>query len=248
VLVFRDVTQRRQAEEAEAFRRANERMELAVRGSNVGVWETETPDGDPRRGRGHHVNVWEQLRYPGPPGGGGDGLAVADPDDRPRVEEAVRRYLTGESTEFETEVRFRHRDGSDRTMLARGAAVRDAAGKPTRWVGVFIDVTRLKRAEEAVRAREAQFRALVQNSSDIISLFDAGGTIVYQSPSIERLLGHRPKERIGRNVFDDPLVHPNDLEAKRAFFATAQGRPGAAVTAEFRLRHADGSWHDIEAI
>src|SRR5262249_2033845 len=48
VLVFRDVTQRRQAEEAEAFRRTNERMELALRGSNVGVWEIETPDGDPR--------------------------------------------------------------------------------------------------------------------------------------------------------------------------------------------------------
>src|SRR4029077_9055510 len=39
VLVFRDVTQRRRAEEAEAFRRADERIELALRGSNVGMWE-----------------------------------------------------------------------------------------------------------------------------------------------------------------------------------------------------------------
>src|SRR5215467_183779 len=43
VLVFRDVTGRRQAEEAEVLRRANERLELAVRGSNVGVWDIETP-------------------------------------------------------------------------------------------------------------------------------------------------------------------------------------------------------------
>ena len=57
VLVFRNVTQRRLAEEAEAFRRANERMERAVRGSNVGVWEVEMPDGDFRRGRSHDVNV-----------------------------------------------------------------------------------------------------------------------------------------------------------------------------------------------
>jgi PAS domain S-box-containing protein len=46
VLVFRDVTQRLQAEEAEAFRRVNERMELALRGSNGHVWDVELPDGD----------------------------------------------------------------------------------------------------------------------------------------------------------------------------------------------------------
>jgi PAS domain S-box-containing protein len=53
VLVFRDVTQRRRAEEAEAFRRAHERMELAVRGSNVGVWDIDMPDGDFLHGRQH---------------------------------------------------------------------------------------------------------------------------------------------------------------------------------------------------
>src|SRR5262249_26609142 len=95
---------------------------------------------------------------------------------------------------------------------------------------------------------EERFRFLVQNSWDIISLFDAGGTILYQAPSIERLLGHRPQDRIGRNVFREPIVHPDAMAAKRAFFDAIRGRPGAPVTAEFRLRHADGSWRDIEAI
>src|SRR4029077_5875861 len=87
-----------------------------------------------------------------------------------------------------------------------------------------------------------------QNSSDIISLFDAEGTILYQSPSIERLLGYRPEDRMGRNVFSDPILHPDDRDAKRDFFDTARSRAGAPVTAEFRLRHADGTWRDIEAI
>src|SRR5262245_25558296 len=60
VLVFRDVIQRRRAEEAEAVRRANERMELAVRGSQVGVWDIDMPDGDFLHGRHHYLNVWEQ--------------------------------------------------------------------------------------------------------------------------------------------------------------------------------------------
>jgi len=134
------------------------------------------------------------------------------------------------------------------TMLSRGAPARDAAGKPIRFVGILIDITSLKRAEEALRASEARFRALVQNSSDSISLFDAEGTILYQSPSIERLLGHPAHDRIGHNVFNDPLVHPDDREAKRAFFETARRRPEVPVTAEFRLRHADGSWRYIEVV
>jgi PAS domain S-box-containing protein len=133
-------------------------------------------------------------------------------------------------------------------MLARGTAVRDGAGKPIRFAGVLLDITRLKQAEEASRASEARFRALVQNSSDIISLFDAKGTVVYQSPSIERLLGHRAHERIGLNVFKDPIVHPDDRAAKRAFFDTALNSPQSVVTGEFRLRHANGSWRNIEAV
>src|SRR5439155_25777089 len=74
------------------------------------------------------------------------------------------------------------------------------------------------------------------------------GTLLYQSPSVQRLLGHSPEERIGRNVFDAPIVHPDDMGAKRAFFDAILSRPGAPITAEFRLRHADRSWRDIEAI
>src|SRR5258706_747133 len=109
-------------------------------------------------------------------------------------------------------------------------------------------VLQRQRAEEALRDSEARFRFLVQNSSDIVNLFDAQGTILYQSPSVEHLLGQRPRDRIGRNVFHDPIVHPDDLGAKRAFFDAILRQPGARATAEVRLRHADGSWRDIEAI
>jgi PAS domain S-box-containing protein len=50
----------------------------------------------------------------------------------------------------------------------------------------------------AFRRANERFRALVQNSSDMISLFDAEGTVLYHSPAVERLQGYGPEDRIGR--------------------------------------------------
>jgi PAS domain-containing protein len=112
-----DITPKKQAEEE--LRLANARLDLAVRGSNVGVWDLELPDGAyNRRGR-HYMNVWEQLGYDSSPAGRESALDEADPDDRARLEGAVRRYLAGETAEFESEIRLRHKDGSYRTNLHR---------------------------------------------------------------------------------------------------------------------------------
>src|SRR5262249_1830706 len=56
---FSDITARRRAEEE--LRLANARLELALRGSNIGIWEVDAPDGDSRHGRVYYVNLWEQL-------------------------------------------------------------------------------------------------------------------------------------------------------------------------------------------
>jgi PAS domain S-box-containing protein len=147
VTSFSDITGRKRAEEE--LHLANARLELAVRGSKIGIWDIDMPDGDFRHGRRYYVNTWEQLGYERPdlPPDDATGMAPVHPDDRALIEEAARSYLAGETSKYEVEVRARHKDGSYRWMLARGVAVRDAGSKPIRFVGSAVDITDRKRAE-----------------------------------------------------------------------------------------------------
>jgi PAS domain S-box-containing protein len=93
---------------------------------------------------------------------------------------------------------------------------------------------------------EKRFRSLVQNGSDIITVLDAEGTIHYESPSIERLLGYQPEDLVGENAFD--YVHPEDIERAWNIFSEITKRSGASGPVEVRFRHADGSWRYLEWI
>jgi PAS domain S-box-containing protein len=97
------------------------------------------------------------------------------------------------------------------------------------------------RAEAALRRSEERFRSLIEHGSDIITIVDGGGLIRYESPSIARVLGFAPGERVG--TLASSHVHPDDLPAVRA---AQQGRGGAPV--ECRVKQRDGSWCPVEAV
>jgi PAS domain S-box-containing protein len=90
------------------------------------------------------------------------------------------------------------------------------------------------------------FALMVETVSDIVTLLSREGDVLYQSPSISRVLGYRQEDRVGRNIFADVMVHPEDVERKKSFLADTFTMPQAK--AEFRLRHVDGSWRDMEAV
>ena len=100
------------------------------------------------------------------------------------------------------------------------------------------------RAEAALRRNEDGFRALIERGRDVITIFDAAGIIRYESPSIERVLGYRAEEPIGRSAYD--YVHPDDVPAVAAAFANAIAAETAAV--ECRVARPDGTWCPVEAV
>ncbi len=93
---------------------------------------------------------------------------------------------------------------------------------------------------------EARFRSLVQNASDVIEVLAVDGTTRYTSPSVQRILGYDPSERLGKKIFE--LVHPEDLPQAEHLLSLALDHPATNITAEFRLLHADGQSRDFEVI
>ena len=98
---------------------------------------------------------------------------------------------------------------------------------------------------DSLRRSEERFRSLVRNAADIILIVAADGTIAYESPAVERVLGYDPQTRVGRSAFD--FIHPSDLDWTRALFEDITRTAGAEVTADFRARHADSTWRWLEA-
>ena len=102
--------------------------------------------------------------------------------------------------------------------------------------------------EEVLRRQsEERFRALIQNSSDVVAIVGADGVSRYVSPVVERVLGYTPENGLGHSVFRPPVLHPDDADRVRDTFARITGSPGAEATVDFRLRHADGRWVQVEA-
>ena len=96
--------------------------------------------------------------------------------------------------------------------------------------------------------RAAQFRSLVHNASDLITVLDATGEIRYQSPSAQQLVGVSSEELIGTSYV--ALLDENDGARLRSILAdlATSADPSASATAEYRLRHQDGSWRSVESI
>ncbi len=102
-----------------------------------------------------------------------------------------------------------------------------------------------QQARAALRASERHFRALIEHSSDGVALLSADGMIVYESPSIARILDQPPEAMVGRSAF--AFLHPDDQAASADLFGQLLHQPRASVTGQFRYPHSDGTWHWIEA-
>jgi PAS domain S-box-containing protein len=153
-----------------------------------------------------------------------------------------RKLRGGGTTAYDFELLTK--DGLRRPVRMTSSVIEEN-GKVIGTHGIAIDISEQQMAHEVLRQSEEHFRALIENASDLVAVLAGDGTVLYVSPSIERMLGYKASERIGNSSFD--IIHPDDAAAVRKAIALGRGMPGGAVTVEFRSRHKDGSWRSMEA-
>ena len=99
--------------------------------------------------------------------------------------------------------------------------------------------------EAAAPNLDRLFRALIENSPEVITLLTPEGSVIYASPSIERVLGYTSQEFMAINGF--AIIHPDDIASLAHTFQQLLTIPGLVDTQQFRCRHKDGSWRWLEA-
>jgi PAS domain S-box-containing protein len=206
----------------------------ALRVTPTGALETEWSIGPVKEITGYSESEIESV---------GGIKALIHADDIERTATWLDRVQAGETKH--TEYRIRTKDGTVRWIKDWGRPEFDEDGKRVlRIYGAARDVTSRKLAEGELREREERFKALVQNSTDLITVVDAKGNITYASPSHQQVLGYSPAEMEGAPLAS--FAHPEDAAATAAAFeAVVQNAgvgAGTGVDIEVRVRHKDGSW------
>lgn len=105
-----------------------------------------------------------------------------------------------------------------------------------------------QRDQEVLRLSEERFRTMVENGKDIISIISASGTVRFVSPSVRSVLGFEPGEMIDKNL--GQLLHPDEQPKAAMVWSDMLAHPDGETLAqhEFRMRHKDGSYRDIEMV
>ncbi len=101
------------------------------------------------------------------------------------------------------------------------------------------DITERKKAEKILQSSENRFRAMIEHSADAITLINAEGNIIYESPNVAVLSGHDIENRIGKSTFDN--LFPDDLPKVNNILKRLLAKPGSTENFQFRAIRKDGT-------
>ncbi|MFC1592726.1 PAS domain S-box protein [Candidatus Omnitrophota bacterium] len=147
---------------------------------------------------------------------GMDFLLTIVPEHRGLIKKRYRQDLAEKTTPATFEIKNKRKDGTIIDVEVTGSTIyyhnRPAA------MCVIRDVTQRKQAEQALRESEKRFRDISENALEFIWEVDLKGKYTYISPIVERILGYKPKELIGKKYFYNLLIPEDRQQIKKAAF------------------------------
>ena len=138
------------------------------------------------------------------------------------------------------------KDGTTFFFRENAKAVRDDSGNVIYYEGTIEDITKSKETEEEKRRSEERFRALVQNSSDILCILNSEGIIQYVSPNIREVLGYAESVITDKNFAVYNLIHPEDAGKMEKTFRELRETCGQTSVCEVRICDKNQSYQWME--
>lgn len=236
-----DVTERQAAlserqQTEEALKNSQERLLLAQKAGKIGTfeWNLQT-----------HELIWTQeleALYGLAPGSFGgkykDWLKAIHPDDRARAKQEVRCILT-QGLDSKMEYRMLWPDGSLHWIASRARVFNDDAGKPRRMIGVNMDITERKQAEEALKESEMRFRVMFNQAAVGIALVALDGYFIQVNPAMSNITGYSCAELLQLTVQE--ISHPDEQQSDEAYLQRVLEREINGYSIQKRFFCKDGS-------
>ena len=171
-------------------------------------------------------------------------LDFIHPDDRDKMVSLSAERIFQKGSPEPIECRAITMDNREIVIEAAGTTI-ELQEKPAFLVSIW-DITERKQAEQALRDSEERFRAITENSEDAITLLDAEGVITYISPSLQRIAGYEEHELIGTPFWE--YMHPDDLSGVERNYVSIVSAPGVAENIAMRLKKRNGEWLWVEGV
>jgi PAS domain S-box-containing protein len=232
VVVFRDVTSERQAEEAirraqEKLRESEESLRATLYSIGDGVIATDADGGVTRLNPvAERLTGWSQGEAIGRPIT--EVFNIINELTRATAINPVARVLAeGIVVGLANHTALLARDGTERPIADSGAPIVDAAGRTCGAVLVFRDVTDERLAEEALRRSEEKLRQMIASVTDYaFFMLDAAGRVASWNPGAEKIKGYRQDEILGQHFsrFFTPEDIAGGKPARELEIAAAEGR------------------------
>jgi PAS domain S-box-containing protein len=234
-----DITERKVAEAALA--RSEEKLRMSLEAAQMGTWDWDIVSGQlvwgERCKRLFGLPQDAPITYEG-------FLKAIHPDDRARIDEAVKEALAKKDSEYDVEMRVPLASGL-RWIRSKGSVLRDASGKPLRMSGCALDITSRKQDEQALQESEERFRLTFDNAAVGITHVALDGRWLRVNQRICDITGYT-REELLRTDFQS-ITHPDDLAADLVQVERLVAGEIEHYTMEKRYVRRDGSyvWIDL---